>query len=205
MTDTVALDIGDRVIHGDGKLAYFHLADEGSVWALQGNCGSAGVQGVQGILGPTAHPGSAGKRGNRGSEGPVGKIGKVGLKGPIGPVVAGVKGVAGEWGKNFMRIWGIPGKKLSYYKDIHTFPTSANNPCEIGRWNVACIVFDTKKTQIHHYGSIMERFVISHVILHSTTANFTYSTISNPTTQQVSMATSLVWIFLVTSSQYRKD
>ena len=111
-----------------------------------------------------------------------------------------------EWGKNFMRIWGIQGKKLSYYKDIHTFPTSANDPCELGRWNVACIVFDTKKTpQIHHYGSIMERFVISHVILHSTTAYFTYSTISNPTTQQVSMATSLVWIFLVTSSQYRSD
>ena len=98
LTDTVALDIGDRVIHDDGKLAYFHLADEGSVWALQGNRGSAGVQGVQGIPGPTGHPGSAGKRGNRGSEGPVGKIGKVGLKGLIGPVVAGVKGVAGDDG-----------------------------------------------------------------------------------------------------------
>ena len=98
LTDTVALDIGDRVIHGDGKLVYFHLTDEGSVWALQGNRGSAGVQGVQGIPGPTGHPGSAGKRGNRGSEGPVGKIGKVGLKGPIGPVVAGVKGVAGAGG-----------------------------------------------------------------------------------------------------------
>ena len=52
--------------------------------------------------------------------------------------------VKDEWGKNFMRIWGIQGKKLSYYKDIHTFPSSANDPCEIGRWNVACIVFDRK-------------------------------------------------------------
>ena len=43
-----------------------------------------------------------------------------------------------------MRIWGIQGEKLSYYKDIHTFPTSANDPCEIGSWKVACIVFDTK-------------------------------------------------------------
>ena len=98
LTDTVALDIGDRVIHGDGKLAYFHLADEGGVWALQGDRGSAGVLGVQGIQGRAGHPGSVGKRGNRGSEGPVGKIGKVGLKGPIGPVVAGVKGIAGADG-----------------------------------------------------------------------------------------------------------
>ena len=67
LTDTVALDIGDRVIHGDGKLAYFHFANEGSVWTLQGSRGSASVQGVQGIPGPTGHPGSAGKRGNRGS------------------------------------------------------------------------------------------------------------------------------------------
>ena len=52
--------------------------------------------------------------------------------------------VKDEWGKNFMRICGIQGKKQSYYKDIHTFPTSAKDPCEIGRWNVACIVFDTK-------------------------------------------------------------
>ena len=98
LTDTVALDIGDRVIHGDGKLAYFHLVDEGSVWALQGSRGSAGVQGVQGIPGPAGRPGPVRKRGNRGSEGPVGKIGKVGLKGPIGPVVAGVKGIAGAGG-----------------------------------------------------------------------------------------------------------
>ena len=101
LTDTVALDIGDRVIHGDGKLAYFHLSDEGSVWALQGNRGSACGQGVRGIPGPTGHPGSVGKRGNRGSEGPVGKVGKVGLKGPIGPVVAGVKGVAGVDGPRY--------------------------------------------------------------------------------------------------------
>ena len=52
--------------------------------------------------------------------------------------------VKDEWGKNFILIWGIQGKKQSYYKDIHTFPTSANDPCEIGRWNVACIVFDIK-------------------------------------------------------------
>ena len=95
LTATVALDIGDCVIHADGKLAYFHLADEGSVWTLQGNRGSAGVQGVQGIQGPAGHSGPVGKYGNRESEGPVGKIGKVG---PIDPVVTGVKGIAGAGG-----------------------------------------------------------------------------------------------------------
>ena len=101
LTDTVALNIGDRVIQGDRKLAYFHLADEGSDWALQGNRGSAGVQGVQGIPGPTGHPGSAGKRGNRGSEGPEGSVGPVGHQGIRGDTgLVGIRGNRGPAGKS---------------------------------------------------------------------------------------------------------
>ena len=42
-----------------------------------------------------------------------------------------------------MRIYGI-NPKIGVYMDITHFPNSYYNPCLPDRWNVPCIIYDTK-------------------------------------------------------------
>ena len=58
-----------------------------------------------------------------------------------------------------MRVHGVVGDRKPDYIDISNFPTSYYNPCQNGRWNVVCVVFDTTSStfsQSVNHGNICD-------------------------------------------------